>query len=194
MRNNIEEAKNLSGSLLAAHPGMMDPNFRRAVILLSAHSGDDGALGVVINRPLGKELADFKTDFRETPLGGIPLYYGGPVGFSQDEEGSSEIILAGWKWNLDESSFQIYFGIAPDKAESLMLEDPEVEIRGFIGYSGWSSGQLEGELAQNAWVVSPLWGGMIKDENDKILWRQIIHRVKPELSLLADAPDDPSLN
>ena len=71
MRERGKATLNLAGSLLLAHPAMRDPNFHRAVVLLSSH-GDDGAMGVVLNRPLGKHLGDLNAQFAASPLAGVP--------------------------------------------------------------------------------------------------------------------------
>ena len=111
MRERGKATLNLAGSLLLAHPAMRDPNFRRAVVLLSAH-GDDGAMGVVLNRPLGKQLGDLNAQFAASPLAGVPVYQGGPV---QTEQ----LILAAWQPEPLETGFRFYFGIDVDKAETL---------------------------------------------------------------------------
>ena len=78
MRDRGKTSVHLAGSLLLAHPAMRDPNFRRSVVLLSAH-GDDGAMGVVLNRPLGKQLGDLNAQFAASAIAGVPVYKGGPV-------------------------------------------------------------------------------------------------------------------
>ena len=70
----------------------------------------------------------------------------------------------------------------------------QIELRAFLGYSGWTQGQLEGELRQNAWVIAPVEGVIGGEEQGIGMWRSIIRRVSPELHLLAEAPDDPQLN
>ncbi len=184
--NEPEENPTLSGTLLIAHPGLLDPNFRRTVVLISAHSGKDGALGVVLNRPMGKTLGDQKAEFTSGPLANVPLYYGGPVN-------SDEMILAAWNWENDKV-FRLYFGISREKASEMMQSDPGTDLRAFIGYAGWSGGQLESELKQNAWVVCPVEANALAREGGEPLWRHILSRVKPELAFLANTPEDPSRN
>ncbi len=176
----------LAGSLLLAHPSLRDPNFRRTVVLLSAHSGD-GAMGVILNRPLGKTLADISGDFALGGLADVPVFAGGPVSETQ-------LILSAWEASEDEGTFKLYFGIDPDKALELRRAGGAVKVRAFLGYAGWEGGQLEGELQQNAWVVAPVEGGLLKECDGEGLWRFVIGRVSPELRLLAEAPDEPGLN
>ncbi|MCH2156880.1 MAG: YqgE/AlgH family protein [Opitutales bacterium] len=191
MRNSefgqTESVSALAGSLLLAHPELKDPNFNKSVVLISAHSTDDGALGVILNRPMGQSLAQFDGKFSYTDLADVPLYVGGPA--SPDQ-----MILTAWQWHLEQGRFQLHFGINPDKARELISHDPEIELRGFVGYSGWSQGQLEGELEQDSWVVTPVSSDALEDVQGDDLWRTIIREVSPEMRFLADAPDDPSVN
>src|SRR3954451_640695 len=69
----------LAGSLLVAHPNMLDPNFRRTVVFISAHDTADGAVGVVLNRPLDKQVADLVNETPPEGLGDVPVFLGGPV-------------------------------------------------------------------------------------------------------------------
>ena len=77
MRNlDGETPLNLAGSLLVAHPNMLDPNFRRTVLFISAHDPNDGALGVIINRPLEKQVADLVTEVPPEGLADVPVFLG----------------------------------------------------------------------------------------------------------------------
>jgi putative transcriptional regulator len=175
-----------AGSLLLAHPNLLDPNFRRSVILLSAHAAEEGSIGVVVNRPSGKTLGEYDPELSESSLAGVPLFFGGPVATEQ-------LILAAWKWCADEGSFKLYFGIDGEKAKSLQAADSEYQLRGFLGHAGWSEGQLDEELDQGSWVLSGCLP-ILKSEPGKIDWHELLCQERSELRLLADAPDDPSLN
>jgi putative transcriptional regulator len=187
MRPHENEEPSLAGSLLIAHPGLLDPNFRQTIILLSAHGPKDGAFGVVINRPLGKDFSFFNSEASAGPLAHVPIYYGGPVQ-------PTEIILAAWRWDADAKGLRLIFGMPPHHAERLLQEDPGIDLRGFLGYSGWGGGQLESELSAQAWLVTPILDGMLRRGEDTKLWREVLISLKPELIVLADSPDDPSVN
>src|SRR6184192_4376285 len=96
MRNvRREKPRSLAGSLLVAHPNMLDPNFRRAVLYISAHDPEDGAIGVIINRPLEKSVADLVSETPPENLADVPVFFGGPVG-------SNQLMLAAFEWQKGE--------------------------------------------------------------------------------------------
>jgi putative transcriptional regulator len=181
MRERGKEIVSMAGSLLLAHPGMRDPNFRRTVVLLSAH-GDDGAIGLVLNRPMSKQLGELNAEFAASLLAKVPVYQGGPVQTDQ-------LILAAWQADPLGDGFKLHFGIDVDKAEALQNE-ADVQLRAFLGYSGWT----KGELKQNTWVVTPVNPGLVEREEGPGLWRTILSGLSPEWKLMANEPDDPEMN
>src|SRR5215472_9342708 len=94
MRNLDGEtsSRSFAGSLLVAHPNMLDPNFRRTVLYISEHDPNEGALGVIINRPLDRQVADLVTDTPPTGLADVPVFLGGPVGKNQ-------LMFAAFEWH-----------------------------------------------------------------------------------------------
>jgi putative transcriptional regulator len=177
--------KTLAGQLLLAHPSLRDPNFKRTVILLSVHNAE-GAMGVVLNRPLDKQLGELNTEFALGPLAGVPVYAGGPVSTEQ-------LIIVSWQWLDAENAFQLHFGIEPEKAAEL-IGTPGVTLRAFLGYSGWSQGQLENEMKQTTWIVSAVEGTELEKNEGVALWRSILGGLDPELRFMAQEPDDPTVN
>jgi putative transcriptional regulator len=184
-RRTSRKPTSLAGQLLLAHPVMRDPHFKRTVILLSAHA-PEGAMGVVLNRPLGKQLAEINSSFALGPLAGVPLYAGGPVEPEQ-------LIIVSWQWLKQENAFQLHFGIEPEKAAELM-GTPGLTVRAFLGYAGWSKGQLENEMKRDTWFVSPVEGGQLEQADGVALWRNLLGELDPDLKFLAGEPDDPSVN
>lgn len=185
MRARGDDSETLAGSLLLAHPVLRDPNFRRAVVLLSVHGGE-GAMGVIFNRPTGRTLSDVNGQFALTALAAVPVYTGGPV---QPEQ----LLLCAWQLNADDGKFRLFFGLEPERAESLVGEDG-MHVRAFVGYAGWSAGQLEGELKQRTWAVSPIPHNMMEFEQDERMWRGLLGDLNHEWRLLADEPENPGLN
>jgi putative transcriptional regulator len=177
---------NLAGSLLLAHPSMTDPSFQHSVVLISAHS-DEGAVGVILNRPLGKSLGEFKTEVVTDNLSEIPVFVGGPVGDRQ-------IILSAWQASESLGAFKLYFGLDAEKAGEMVSGGTDMAMRAFVGYAGWGEGQLENELTQNTWVVAPVDVELMNEYEGEDLWRSILTKVDPELRLASEEPEDLSLN
>ncbi len=179
-------AGNLTGSLLVAHPNLLDPNFRRTILFLSHHSADDGAIGLVINRPLKMKFGEVARKKKSPALQDVALFYGGPVAADQ-------VTLASLQWRQDPSSvaFQSFMG----NVEHVQI-DPEWQpgLRAFVGYAGWSRGQLESEIAHQAWLILPPERRIIEMRNPETAWREIMHQAGPMMKILAEAPDDPELN
>lgn len=182
-----ELPERLGGHLLLAHPGIGDPHFFRSVVLLTAHTPEDGAVGIVINRPMDAVLGEHVPDFAFGPLAQVRLYEGGPVQPDQ-------LLLVGWRWVARQCAFELHFGISEEKAAELLREHPEFELRGFFGYAGWSAGQLEDELEAGGWAVLPLSDTRLADAPPETLWHSYALEAMPEWALAAEAPEDPSVN
>jgi len=186
--SRFKHSSSLSGSILLSHPSLQDPNFCRSIVFLSNHSEDEGTLGVILNRPLGKKLNQLDDQFKHFNLGQAEVYDGGPV----EKE---KLIIAAWDWRDSSDSFRLYFGIDITKAESLREENENIYIACFLGHSGWSPGQLEDELKLDSWVVSNLNLHLFEQMNAKAeFWKSAISGISDEMKLLADAPENPSLN
>jgi putative transcriptional regulator len=187
MREPESSPESLAGSILLAHPILRDPNFRRTVVLISNHDRN-GAMGVVLNRPLNRKMAEFGADFALGPLAHVPVFDGGPVEKRQ-------IILCAWCPHEDQDAegLQLMFGVDRERAEELVTQDG-VSVRAFVGYSGWSAGQLEGELARDTWVVSDLDPDAADLPPDESLWRHLLGGIDARWRLLAGEPDEPERN
>ena len=177
--------RNFAGSLLVAHPNMLDPNFRRAVLFISAHDPNDGAVGLIINRPLDKHVSDLVTEEAPASLASVPVFLGGPVGRNQ-------LMFAAFEWEQD-NGLKLDHNVGLEEATQRVDHDPE-SIRAFVGYAGWGAGQLEAEMKQNAWLLQKPSRSTFKRERLPKLWFDIMRSLGPWYKLLAAAPDDPSLN
>jgi putative transcriptional regulator len=180
-----ENRKSLAGSLLVAHPSMLDPNFRRAVLFLSAHSAEDGAVGIILNRPLGKQVGELVTETPPDPLGTIPVFFGGPVG-------RDRLMFAKLEWEKG-AGLKLNHNVGIEEANECAGKNPN-PIRAFLGYAGWSAGQLEAEMKQTAWLVQKAERNALKLDAVPRLWFDIMRGLGPWFKMLAAAPDDPSLN
>jgi len=178
----------LSGSILLSHPNLSDPNFAKSILFISAHSEDQGSLGVILNRPLGKTLCEIDLSFEDKYFEGLPVFEGGPVE-------KDKLIIAAWEWMETPSAFKLYFGIDLEKAKLLSEKSHSIQIACFLGHAGWSPGQLDDELSQDAWLVSNLdYKLFSKMEQEKKIWREAVGSISDELKLLADCPDNPYIN
>lgn len=167
---------NLTGSILVAHPGLRDPNFRRTIVFLSHHGEEEGATGFVLNRPV------------EAVAGGDvewPVFFGGPV-----EAG--RMLLASLQWR--ENPAMVAFRAFPDGAEVEDRRGWEEGLRVFAGYSGWAPGQLERELSENTWLVVVPTRELIEMREPESAWKAIMRQAGPLMHLLSEAPEDPGRN
>ena len=182
------QAGNLTGSLLVATPGLMDPNFRRSILFLSHHSAELGATGFILNRPVSKTLADISKNQVAPGVSTAPLYVGGPVGHES-------VVLASLQWR-ETASPVAFHTFDPEMAfgQQSIPEEWQPGLRAFIGYAGWTKGQLESEIAQKSWFVLAPTRPLIEMTEPQTAWRDLLRGMDPLLKLLADAPDDPSLN
>src|ERR1700675_4748008 len=185
MRSAEGRLDNLAGSLLVAHPNMLDPNFRRAALFISAHDAEEGATGVIINRPLDKQVSDLVSETPPKGLGDVPVFLGGPVAKNQ-------LIFAAFEWE-EKNTLKLNHNVGIDKAHELVAKDPD-SVRAFVGYAGWGAGQLESEMRQNVWVLQKPSRTSLKREKLPKLWFEIMRGLGPWFKMLAAAPDDPSLN
>jgi putative transcriptional regulator len=177
--------QSLAGSLLVAHPNMLDPNFRRAVLFISAHDPNDGALGVIINRPLDRQVADLVTEMPPEGLSDVPVFLGGPVGKNQ-------LMFASFEWQKGEG-FKLNHNVGLKEA-SARAGQKSTPICAFVGYAGWGAGQLEAEMKQKVWLLQKASRSVLKLDRLPKLWFDIMRGLGPWYKMLAAAPDDPSLN
>lgn len=172
--------------MLIAHPGLLDPNFHKTVLYLSSTEPGEGAFGMILNRPADRTIADLLPERDMGPLGKVPVFLGGPVGRDQ-------LIFASFRWDALARKLTCKHHIALEEAQQV-LRDEESILRAFVGYSGWSDGQLEQELAQHAWMLKPPERDTLDPRRSATLWRDLMASFGPLFRIVADAPDDPSRN
>lgn len=184
MRDIGQGRQSFTGLFLVAHPNMLDPNFRRTVLCISAHDPNEGAIGVIINRPLEKEVGDLVSEAPPEEIAEIPVFSGGPVAKTQ-------LMFAALKWEAD--GLKVNQNLGMQEAQEL-LGAKSVQVRAFVGYAGWTGGQLEAEMKQKAWILHQPSRDALKPERLPKLWFDIMRGLGPWYKMLAAAPDDPSLN
>jgi putative transcriptional regulator len=181
--------ENLKGHLLVASPHLLDPNFVRTVVLLIHHS-EEGAFGVVLNRPADNTIKELWDQVGETPCSserrvnvGGPV--AGPLMAIHTEEDLAELeILPG-----------VYFAAQRDHLEKLL--ESEHPYRVFVGHSGWGGGQLENELKEGAWLTTPATVDQVFDD-DSDLWKKVAQHIGESMLSstlgIRHVPKDPSMN
>ena len=181
------ESPNLTGKILLAHPTMRDPNFRHSIIYLTKHDDLTGTLGFIVNRPISQTFEDLGVTGVSPLLGDAKLHLGGPVA-------TDSILLAMFEWNPLTKKLTLHHSVKNFPEEADFILEPSRTIA-LIGYAGWGEGQLEEEIAGDAWLV------LDADDIDEDLlhandatWKKIVSKIHPHLKLMAEMPDDPSLN
>ncbi len=176
------------GSFLISEPFLPDPNFKRTVIILTEHN-NDGTVGFVLNKRMEISLHDAMEDF---PSVDIPIYFGGPV--QPDTlhfihtidilEGRHEI-FDGLYWGGNFEALKAMAAKKFIKKENIIF---------FIGYSGWSPDQLDSEIKEKSWIVTPAKPELLFTDNQDDLWKTVLQSMDQKYSIIANFPEDPSLN
>lgn len=185
----MTKVKPEKGKLLISEPFLNDPNFKRTIILLSEHS-EEGSIGFVLNKPTAFRIHEVIEDFPEFDS---LIFYGGPVRLN-----TLQFIYKGE--NLIEGSIEIlpglFWGGSFDILKEL-IKNNEVQpdnFRFFLGYSGWTDGQIENELEMNSWIVSDTGIDNIFNNEPDRLWRHLLKSMGKKFAILASFPDNPSVN
>ncbi len=185
----VKQLKPEKGVLLLAEPFMESPEFKRSVILIAEHN-DKGTMGFILSRKLNITPSQAIDNFPEFD---DELYYGGPVNADQ-------LFYLHTKPKLLEGSIEVMPGIylgGDYEALKNLIDIKKItpkDIRFFVGYSGWSAGQLKKELKENSWIVMPGALDHFKATNNKNLWKEILKGKGGKYSVVADFPEDPTLN
>ncbi len=168
---------------------MGDPNFERTVVLICRHD-EEGTFGLVLNRKSNLKLSDVLDIHQQN--GDMELNIGGPMLYNtlhyvhQVEQLEDSIPLSEsvfWGGDYEQLKLLLSSGlISPD------------EIRFFLGYSGWSPGQLDEEIEKKTWIVNNTWTDKLFDLDQETLWREILKQMGGKYKVLANYPIDPSLN
>ena len=179
--------ESLRGRLLVASPSLLDPNFRRTVILVLEHD-NDGTVGLVLNRRSETTVAEAIPPLAELVEPEDVVSVGGPV--------QPEAVSVIAEWDEPDHAASIVFaeiGAIPSDAELGDVMAATRRRRVFAGYAGWSPGQLEAELAEPSWIVAmPEPDDVFGRDGD--LWSAVLRRKGGEYSLIATMPENPSLN
>jgi len=179
-----------TGHLLISEPFMMDPNFKRSVIILTEYS-EIGTVGLVLNHQGDYLLGDILPDISYSDM---PVYIGGPVGNDTlhfihqcpDKIPGGLEICDGVFWGGD---FETVKGLI----SNYQLSGDEIKF--FTGYSGWTAGQLDAELKENTWIVTDKFSpAMLFTNDEQNLWREVVISLGTRYAHIANFPENPALN
>ncbi|MBE7176053.1 MAG: YqgE/AlgH family protein [Mucilaginibacter polytrichastri] len=179
-----------AGRLLISEPFMLDPNFKRSVIYLTQYD-DTGATGFVLNQRNDAVFGDVISD---VPYSEIPVYTGGPVGTDTlhflhtlpDKISNGLEVLPGLFWGGD-------FEQIKEMAKAGVIDPAGIKF--FVGYSGWSAGQLDAEINENVWLVSETADfDIIFSQDEAELWKNAVRGLGSRFAHIANFPEDPALN
>ncbi len=177
----------LQGQLLISSAGLYDPNFRHTVVLVGEHD-ENGALGVVLNRPLPATVDEALPPLAELVPPGEAVYQGGPV------QPMSPVLLAELV-HPSLADLPVFGRIGFLIGEvSTSAQDGIVRARVFAGYSGWGPGQLEGEMEQGSWILEPATVADVFTDDPDDLWSAVLRRKGPDYEFLSRMPFDPRVN
>jgi putative transcriptional regulator len=177
------------GVLLIADPFLKDPNFMRTVVLLTEHK-DDGTIGFVLNRQYENTLDELLPEIEGHKF---PVYYGGPVQmntihflhrYPEEVPGGVEVMKGVW-WGGDFDSLVLLINSGKI--------DP-TKIRFYIGYSGWSSGQLQSEMKEKTWLTVEASRPLVFHAQAEEIWKDSLKHLGGEYEMMINFPIDPQLN
>ncbi|MDX2047763.1 MAG: YqgE/AlgH family protein [Chitinophagaceae bacterium] len=177
------------GKLLIAEPFLKDPNFMRTVVLLCEHQ-TEGSFGFVLNRDFNRTIDELVPDLEGIKL---PVHYGGPVQMDTlhflhqypDKIPGSYQVTEGVYWGGD---FEIAIGLLRNKEIDIN------KIRFYIGYSGWSGGQLDDEMKEKSWLTTDASRKLIFHRRIDEIWKDSLRQLGGEYEMMINFPTDPQLN
>ncbi len=176
------------GRLLVASPGIADPSFFRTVLLIGHHD-EQGALGLVLNRPSEARVAEAAPPLADLAGDDGLLYLGGPV--------TPEGVVVVAEFEDPEDAALLAFGNVGVPSARVDLEAlPEVteRTRVFAGHAGWGPGQLDEELEREDWIVAPADPDTVFADDAEDLWPLVLRRLGGAYAMIATMPVDPSVN
>lgn len=187
IKNKVHPAE---GILLVSEPFMPDPNFKRTVIFLCEHADESGTVGFILNKSMNIKVCDALLDFDNVTN---QIFYGGPVA-------SDNLHYLHRYGDRIEDSFHviddIYWGGNFEQLSELLREGTidAKNVKFFLGYSGWSPGQLDAELQENSWIVTPGSSRYVFDVANDLLWKTVLNDLGGDYKQIVHYPEDPTLN
>ena len=183
----------MAGRLLVASPALGDPSFARAVVLLLDHD-EDGALGVIINRPTPVGVDAVLPDWEPFATAPGVLFQGGPVALDSALGLAVVPVATATTSRSAGGACPVRLGLVDLDTPPEILAAEMADLRIFAGYAGWGAGQLEAELAEDAWYVVPAEATDAFSAEPEGLWSSVLRRQGGDLAFLSTYPEDPTMN
>ena len=180
--------ESLRGHLLVAGPDLLDPNFRRSVILVGEH-GAEGAMGVILNRPSPVSVSDAVPPLADLVDDTDRVHVGGPV------QPQAILVLGDFRNPAEAAALVLgSIGFLPGEIETAADVGSLARARVFAGYAGWGPGQLESEIAEESWILELALPADVFTEEADALWSTVLRRKGGAFAVLASMPVDPTRN
>lgn len=183
----MDAPESLAGQLLIAMPSLGDPNFQRTVVLLGSHSAENGAFGLVVNRPLGVDMTDIFAELGlEAPERRLPpVLAGGPV-----EPDHGFVLFESDLPAVEDEELSLPHGLRVSGSTETLASLATGEIPGryslILGYSGWYPGQLENEIEQNSWLIAPIETSILFEVPFEERWVEALGSIGVDPGTIAD--------
>jgi putative transcriptional regulator len=179
--------ESLRGHLLVASPALLDPNFHRAVVLVTEHTGE-GAAGLVLNHPSPVAVSAAVPQLEPVVDDGDQVWVGGPVQ-------PKAVLVLGEFLDPDDAAVPLFGSLGfPSLAEPEDIVPVTTRRRVFAGYAGWGAGQLEAEVADEDWILEDALSDDAFTEEPEDLWSDVLRRKGGVYELVARMPEDPRVN
>ncbi|MBB6626821.1 YqgE/AlgH family protein [Nocardioides sp. KIGAM211] len=180
-----------AGMLLVATPALVDPNFADTVVLL-LDVDENGALGVVLNRPSAVPVAEVLAGWSDVVAEPEVLFHGGPV----STEGALAVALLASDDDVPVGFREVsgQLGLVDLDTPVELIDGSLQGLRIFAGYAGWGAAQLDGEIEEGSWYVVPGQAPDVFRLDPTDLWRDVLRRQPGELAWHSTRPVDPDLN
>jgi len=184
MDPQFEIPDNTTGKVLVANDHLNSPPFGQSLVLMAEHD-PDGAMGFIINKPAHQALSDLLPDSPKS-LDNIPVFFGGPVQ-------PNSVLLVIFKQGDRPEDITLHCEKEYDQLETL-IHTPKTWVRAFMGYAGWSGGQLEAELLTDSWKVGDAHPALFNENYVQGIWNAYYSEDTRWHGLMDHLPNDPRLN
>lgn len=177
------------GKILISEPFLKDTYFKRSIVFLTEHN-KEGSVGFVMNKPVKTSLNEVFKDFPETD---VKVSLGGPVG-------TNTVHYLHTLGDIIPESVHVYKNIywgGDFEAVKVLMKKGKLDsskIKFFVGYSGWSKGQLRREISENSWLITELEPDLIMSDPDENIWKDILQKLGKKYSMWAGFPENPGMN